>query len=477
MTDAIRRVILTRRSFTGRCDISDSIRHIHFNDHVPEGREVCENCCGGRLAVRPGYFRDRDVDVTNNGSGLCCFCAGTGVNIGLSKHEVNLLMAWRFQMTNFDDGQLACDEFYQMGTAILREQQTEWAFHAVRETLTGILQGLARASLAFQPSLVRGVKGLWWHELWQALSAHAKWRAIGRPDGVHAKGIVLGAAAKLAPMFQPVAERRISDEELAGFTPDEVPERLQGLTPRLLAELHNTLWHFGHRHEMEPTATLTHEFRRPSVIEETGDDAAPIRVTNRGSCKMSVSVHATDENNHTMMIFGPDNTIAGPGVEMLTIPGGPRGSDNGMVMWDGRVSLEDVKQFVRLINEGQASVGLIDPETGKRTSSFRTSAEPPMKVDELFANPGVAMPVLDGTPEETLAKFDRPEELMVIDHGSGPAIIHKRDYEYMVQRDRMAEEVLREKGLTKDSVSDLSTDDVMALRAEIERRMHLRYSN
>ncbi|MDO8621778.1 MAG: hypothetical protein Q7R80_00935, partial [bacterium] len=79
-----------------------------FTDHVPVGRKPCSWCCGAQsgLAVGPGFFRDTDIDGGSGRYGVCCNCAGTGIELGLSSDVRNELMRCRFERSSIIDGRI-----------------------------------------------------------------------------------------------------------------------------------------------------------------------------------------------------------------------------------------------------------------------------------------------------------------------------------------------------------------------------------
>ncbi|MDP3770886.1 MAG: hypothetical protein Q8R16_01135, partial [bacterium] len=83
----------------------DAHRDAVFTDHVPVGRKPCSWCCGAQsgLAVGAGFFRDTDIDFGSGRYGVCCNCAGTGVELGISKDVRDELMRCRFERSNILD--------------------------------------------------------------------------------------------------------------------------------------------------------------------------------------------------------------------------------------------------------------------------------------------------------------------------------------------------------------------------------------
>lgn len=74
--------------------------------HVPPGRKPCSWCCEGILATSPGFFRDTDMDFGSGRYGVCINCAGTGIELGLSKAERDEISRLRFRRSDISDWQL-----------------------------------------------------------------------------------------------------------------------------------------------------------------------------------------------------------------------------------------------------------------------------------------------------------------------------------------------------------------------------------
>lgn len=77
-----------------------------FVAHVPPGRKPCSWCCEGILASSPGFFRDTDMDFGSGRYGVCANCAGTGIELGLSKAERDEIFRLRFRRSDIADWKL-----------------------------------------------------------------------------------------------------------------------------------------------------------------------------------------------------------------------------------------------------------------------------------------------------------------------------------------------------------------------------------
>lgn len=236
-----------------------------------------------------------------------------------------------------------------------------------------------------------------------------------------------------------IPQRTFSPELLTRFKPTTVPDRLRGLDAQLLCDLHDLVSKFG---RPDPGGQL-----RRIVMEEF-----PLAV--------SASV-STDRP--TIVIFGPD-AMTSKGTSIISLA-------NGLVTWDGRVTIEMVGDFIRTLD--QALVDYINPKTGERKQIGRPLNRGKFSVDEVFKQQGTAFAVMPGQdPEVQLALFDKPEELEIIRNVVGATIVHKRDVPYLRRREQVVAQVLIVAGISDPSqVADLPMDRILQLREEIQRRL------
>lgn len=240
----------------------------------------------------------------------------------------------------------------------------------------------------------------------------------------------------------------IPGEELERFTPQELPEELQRVDAALLAELYDLARKFGQEDAIGKVIRIKEE--PPNTAKE-----------------IAVCV-AADPENSTMLLFGPGGAMH-QGAFTIELP-------SGLVIWDKRLSIADLRQFIDAIDNFASNDGWVDKDTGERIRIPVPPSEPaPLEVDVVFAKPGTTMPVFTGGPDaETLRlQFDRPEEVAIITDPLGGSILcHKRDLPYLRERQRVALKVLGRHNLKlPDDIGELSLEKVIQLRKEIEKEL------
>lgn len=249
---------------------------------------------------------------------------------------------------------------------------------------------------------------------------------------------------------------------LAALTPLECPSELEGLSPELLLDLRDLVQKFGCKDPEEAVTRLSH--------------TEPI--------DMGVTA-SVNSDNYTLIIFGPGSImgLGGPSCHILPLP------DTHMVVWDKRVSIEHVQQFILAIDTHMCHHGGI-LSNGQRKDLNLYAHGPTLKVDDVFQDEGNFMPVLPppgepateevlrGEAERLCRQFDKPHELRFIVRSSGQCgLIHQRDEEYHFQRDQALQRVFARHGidmatLKKPDGSDIGPEDFTTLRAEIDQEMN-----
>ncbi|MBI4142824.1 hypothetical protein HY480_03050 [Candidatus Uhrbacteria bacterium] len=473
-----------------------------FTEHVPEGMLPCDWCCrhASGLAVKAGYFRDFDVDVGASRFGVCPGCAGTGVAIGLSRAEgaeISRCRSARDQRTNtlsnvvrayarsstlvggrefprrlldralvvLDGSRIdaegentlffaadVIDSFFVMSepaetlNAALRSVKSPGDLAAIRERIVraaSVIDALlpsresaagdrlaASATAVFPPASFE--QELQLHRAWLddplpyeewklLLLVHWYWVQAGRPHGCYAEELV-EQFRNVLTWRPPEYRSRVGAAAIARFEPKDVPPELAGCTAELLADLHDCIAKFG--------------------MEDRGDHV------RRGSLDEPSEVHvtvSTDPERLGIVIIGPGGETAGKTHVFLLAEG------RHLILWDGRVTVEHVRAFIARVDEMMAKRGLVDATTGARTAVVSDCVVPSKdSVDRVFATPGVCIPVLPGGPDaETMRqRFDRPEEVGIMNDLGGPALYRVRDLPYIKHRQRVAERVLARHGIT-----------------------------
>lgn len=505
-----------------------------FTEHVPPGHEPCMWCCapppGIDLTVKPGYFRDMDVDLGASRFAVCANCAGTGIDLGL--RSTSQLLQWRFRRDELDHelrrlaGQrslleallfprnqvlgtieraIAMSATWEQFAMALRPmipflhfldtvfgKEGSGFVHTIRKMAereeasplspneqTRVLQGLrvelaearekmlallpaegteeamrltAAIQAAFEPlkrdeARVAALldQDFLVEEFLLLLTVHDWWVQVGKPSGVYAEELVhiLGGWLRIECAAGQLIERSFSAETVAAFTPQQqLPEELVGLTPELLANLHDCVSKFGGADHEE-------QMRRIALNEPN---------------EIYVGISMRPGNNG-ISIIGP-GAMSSEGSHMFPLP-------DGIVLWDTRVTVADIQRFIARIDAVMAERGAVDKETGERRK-VETDAPPAQwQVDRIFVEPGMVMAVLPGMdPEAMRQQFDRPDEVAInADPFAGTTVLcHKRDLPLLAERSRVTISVLRRHGITApEQVQSLPFQRVLEIRREIDR--------
>lgn len=160
--------------------------------HVPIGMKACNKCCVSKKSiVVPGYSADIDLEHTGSTKRLdvCTNCAATGVEIGLSDKEKQLIHNARFGEKTHPKGVYYTD---------------------------------------LEVEMIKLVK--------------EKWASIGKPAGTYAQYVV----TKLkCPINLDNIQKKLSRLTIADFEVKNLPPELEWLTAGFLADLHDLVKKFG----------------------------------------------------------------------------------------------------------------------------------------------------------------------------------------------------------------------------------------
>ncbi|MBI5077703.1 hypothetical protein HZB94_05000 [Candidatus Falkowbacteria bacterium] len=241
--------------------------------------------------------------------------------------------------------------------------------------------------------------------------------------------------------------RRFDPEKLKNFQfKNPPPAELAGVTPELLADLHDLVKNFGSR--------------------ETKTNICSIAA--KEPLEIHVSISSKPENS-MIIIIGPDGmTIAGANI--ITLASG-RG-----VIWDRRISVVDIEAFIAKIDASAMENGWINKETGKRLPCLRKAKPSKMSVEQVFSRKGIAVSVPQGqNAEELRQEFDEPDKVAIVNNelGAGQSLCHVRDVEYLKKRAHIALSIMAELGITSaQDAADLPWQKVLEIRERIERAMN-----
>lgn len=182
----------------------------------------------------------------------------------------------------------------------------------------------------------------------------------------------------------------------------------------------------------------------------------------------------THVNSNNLWVF--KSNVPQSGITILE-------TNQGQIWWDNNLTAQEAKIAVAKIDAVAFEAGLMNRSSGERLplppeASFARQGEYVYRVEEVFDNPGAAMPTFGEDPERLLGKFDKPEELTVTTRWMQgrkiQTIIRKKDIEYHEKRERIAREILEEQGIDFDDpqvIDNMSFEKIMEIRQETERRM------
>ena len=397
---------------------------IVFSDHVPAGKKPCSACCEYQrgLAVQPGYFRDFDVDCYGGRFGVCIFCGGTGIEINMDEKTR--------------------DTFHQLRWARTNSQQQ------MRDIATG-KQQVKDPAKELEALMTKLQSPLLHEEFYLLCLASELWRINGKPNGVYAEKL----DATLTEVLTAVPRQTFSDDELAPFqfNDKDVPNGLNGLTPALLADLHDMATKYG---EIDPIDRL-------------------FRFSGEPTRRFLVTASAKP-NNHTMILGQHDDgKIRG----LITFCRKNNESPNALY-YAGELSVAEIDRFIRIADYMACAMGMasIDHSTGKRTRLVNRVAFQQAKfiVEEAFAQRGSAMPALGQDPEKLRQQFDTPDKVAILKEAGYTVLCHVRDVEYINKRTAIATAIMKERGIApanSEALADLPVETIIAIRAETDERM------
>lgn len=153
-------------------------------------------------------------------------------------------------------------------------------------------------------------------------------------------------------------------------------------------------------------------------------------------------------------------------------------TNKGLIYWDLTLTSHDAKAAVAIIDAKAMSHGFIDMKSGERMPfppefSYKKQRGE-YEVDTIFKEPGVSFLIMPGVdPQEELNQFDKPEELETYTDPlvKWPLIVAKKDQHYREIRRNVALQILAERSINYEQVADLSIEDIMDIRHEIEERI------
>lgn len=494
-----------------------------FTEHVPEGKLPCNWCCrhAAGLAVMPGFFRDTDIDGGSGRYGVCANCAGTGIELGLSKEERGELLRFRFRRSDIADWQLPrlrCQIAFMQAmlagrtevcaiidrgiSALEANQRTEQHAKALISCvrMLDVFFRCSELEERYEYALRSGPGPAFAVRLREAREAVCAFvPETGTPE-----------FSQIIEAIEPHARRlAVEHDRLVDWVNDPLPyEEFQLLllvrwywleAERPAGCYAEKLVHVLEDEILNPPPPAPRRVIAPEIAAQFQPDKVPPELDGldgalladlhdcmskfgmedhqdhirRGSLREPTEVHvavSTRPENRTILIIGPGGQTSG-GAHMLRLPG----PEPAMVIWDNRVRVEDVRAFIARIDEIMAERGFVHTETGVRTAVVSDHPTQKDSVDRVFANPGTCMPVLPGGPDaETMRqRFDRPDEIVVVTNPfGGQALCHQRDVPLIQRREVVAKRVLARYGLTTiDEIGDVSWDRIAMLREEIEREV------
>lgn len=204
------------------------------------------------------------------------------------------------------------------------------------------------------------------------------------------------------------------------------------------------------------------------------DPEASIAIFTSGDLGDNLNLRLTRSpnlENGTLLVSNGNNSSTEQGVTFIF-------TSIGSLMWDLSLSAREVKIAVAQIDAQALQAGLIDEQTGDRKHlppETRIAKLPKFNVSEQFTKPGYARLVLPGEdPQKILSEYDDPDKLEVLDTPYGGSVIVLRDethQAYREKRERIARDVLREKGISMEMIGELGYEEIIEFRKEIEKRI------
>lgn len=220
--------------------------------------------------------------------------------------------------------------------------------------------------------------------------------------------------------------------------------KIKGLTPKLLSDIYDVVEKFGTINEDD------------QIINFSSGDLGL-------DYKIYIST-STISGNKNLIIS--KNVVMLGGTEMIDVNG-------GYIAWDKTLTTEDVTNAIKKIDELATKHGLIDCDNKRKKicEKFVDKNNDLYRVHEIFKQ-GTVFTVPSGKdPEKMLGLFDHPEKLTIVKEPFGTIIRLKDDTDYLEKRKNIVMELLKEKGVNLEDIRNLSLDDIMEMREEIDRRL------
>lgn len=183
--------------------------------------------------------------------------------------------------------------------------------------------------------------------------------------------------------------------------------------------------------------------------------------------KSSPIISLGEKHGKNMIVFDPEG-VTGVGTSIICFK-------SGMVVWDGRVTVQQISMMISQIDAKAFEHGWISTSSGNRLpQNLRSSRESFMEVEKAFSTPGAMMPVFPGQDEEKMVKdFDHPEVLRIgSDPMGGKYIYHMRDHEHIQRCHDVATRILTEEGINNiDDIANISMERLMEIRGKIDQAL------
>lgn len=140
-----------------------------------------------------------------------------------------------------------------------------------------------------------------------------------------------------------------------------------------------------------------------------------------------------------------------------------------LVIWDKRLTLEEVKEMIEMIDKIAIAAGDKVREQRIPIPSTEPPIELKMKVEQVFQKKGAIMVVFpDQDINEVLAEFDKQEQLDVIQLGLLKLICLKSEKQTIVNDWKKREKQLWQKGIALEDLGRMSLEEIIRLRKELE---------
>lgn len=267
-----------------------------------------------------------------------------------------------------------------------------------------------------------------------------KWIELGSPKGAYSE-IIVDYLEQIENNYQ--LSEKFPDKNVEDFTPDKLPKSLECINNEFLMDLHDFTLKFG-------TENVTEEVCRIDLLTD-----------------ITISV-STQKDNLTILIINNDLENQ-RGAHVIALK-------KGFVYWDKNIPLKVIIFHMINIDHKMRLNGLIDDKTGERSNKIKNIEFITTKhsVEKCFAKQGSTMPAFIGGPnaEELRKQFDEPEKIAIINDDLGfESLCHVRDVDYLNKRKMIVTKLLKEKGISLETISSMKFDDILKLRQEIEEAM------